>query len=358
MKGFHSSYHSMKRFPAYLLLLFFVMAQPWLQGKLTPVQTIAFGSCAKQYHPQPIWDSIVKLDPDLFIFLGDNIYGDTTDMDKLRAKYQQLGGQPGYQRLKKNCSILATWDDHDYGKNDAGAEFIKKAESQKIFLDFFEAPSDSPRRERRGVYHAQIFGNPGKRVQVILLDTRYFRSPLNNVGKPRIRIEGRTGPYMPLENSKATILGEAQWKWLEKQLLEPAEIRIIASSIQVIADQHGWECWGNMPNERKRLYALLRKTQAKGVIVLSGDRHHAEISRIEDKLSYPLYDITASGLNWKKGFSNEHNPNRIGSWYRDEHFGTLLIDWISNDPMITFQIRDLKGRPVIQHRTTLGKLSQ
>jgi alkaline phosphatase D len=73
--------------------------------------------------------------------------------------------------------VLAVWDDHDYGANDAGAEYPMKAESQRMFLDFFGVAGDSPRRRRPGIYDARVFGPPGRRVQVILLDLRYFRSP-------------------------------------------------------------------------------------------------------------------------------------------------------------------------------------
>ena len=96
----------------------------------------------------------------------------------MRAKYARLAAMPGYQAAQVACPILATWDDHDYGVDDGGGEYPKKVESQQVFLDFFGDPEDSPRRKRQGVYDAEVFGPPGKRVQVILLDTRYFRSPL------------------------------------------------------------------------------------------------------------------------------------------------------------------------------------
>jgi len=319
-----------------------------------PIQTIAFGSCAKQYLPQPIWDSIVKVQPDVFVFLGDNIYGDTTDMEKLTAKYQQLGAMAGYKRLKSVSKVLAIWDDHDYGKNDAGAEFTKKKESQKIFLDFFEEPKDSERRKTPGIYDAKIYGKEGQRVQFLLLDTRYFRSPLHKPGRPKIPIEGRHGPYAPTQDSKTTLLGEEQWKWLEEQLQKPAELRILATSIQLIADEHGWECWANFPHERQRLYHLIQKTKANGIIALSGDRHRGEISQNLKALPYPLYDITASGMNVKSRFSNEINSQRIGSPYQDEHFGTVLVDWKTGN--LTLQIRNLKGTPIIQTQTNLSTL--
>ena len=318
------------------------------------IQTIIFGSCSKQYLPQPIWDSIIKANPDVFLFLGDNIYGDTTDMDKLRAKYQELGAVEGFQRLKRRCPILAIWDDHDYGKNDAGAEFSMKVESQNVFLNFFGEPQDSLRRKTPGIYDAKIIGPVGKRVQFLLLDTRYFRSPLNKTGRPKFPQEGRRGPYSPVEDANSTLLGETQWKWLEEQLRKPAEIRILATSIQLVADEHGWECWGNFPHERKRLYDLIKKTRANGVISISGDRHRGEISKDDHSLPYPLFDITASGMNIKSRFSNELNSQRVGSPYLDEHFGAVLVDWKSGS--LTLQIRDLKGMPIIQTSTHLETL--
>jgi alkaline phosphatase D len=142
----------------------------------TVLQKIAFGSCASQNKAQPIWDMVIAEKPDLFLFIGDNIYGDTEDMSVMKNKYSQLMAKPGYQKLLKTCPLLSTWDDHDYGKNDGGSEYGMRKESEKVFLDFFNVPKDSPRRSRAGVYGAQIFGKAGQRVQVIMLDTRYFRS--------------------------------------------------------------------------------------------------------------------------------------------------------------------------------------
>jgi alkaline phosphatase D len=110
---------------------------------------IAFGSCAKSDKPQPIWDAVLAARPDLFIFLGDNVYLDTRDPAVMRRKYAELAAQPGFQRLKASgIPILATWDDHDFGENDAGADYPMKEESRRLFLDFFGAPADSPRARR------------------------------------------------------------------------------------------------------------------------------------------------------------------------------------------------------------------
>lgn len=329
---------------------------------------IAFGSCAKQDRPQPIWDSIVAAQPEYFLFLGDNIYGDSEDMDVLRAKYQLLGNQPGYQKLKQSCRVLATWDDHDYGANDAGAEYPKKRESQGVFLDFFDVPKNDPRRQQDGVYSSHLFGPVGKRIHVILLDARYFRSPLKTGFQPGEPGDGRRGKYIPNTDANATVLGETQWKWFEEQLLVPAEVRIIGTGVQLIADEHGSEMWGNFPAERRRFLQLIRKTKATGVVILSGDRHLSEIARLaadhQDGVGYPLYDVTSSSLNTPSGnltkagtrFANEINSYRVGLTYFDTNFGMVLVDWTQSDPVIRIQVRDEKSDVVLQQRLKLSEL--
>lgn len=333
------------------------------------VSRFAFGSCAKQDKPQPIWDVIVEQKPELFVWLGDNIYGDTEDMDVLRAKYKQLSDQPGYQKLLASCPVVATWDDHDYGANDAGVEYAKKRESQQIFLDFFQAPPNDPRRQREGVYSSRIYGPPGKRLQLILLDSRYFRSPLKTGYQPGEPGDGYRGKYVPNTDDGATMLGEAQWKWLDEQLRMPAEFRVIGTSVQAVTFEHGSEMWANFPRERERLFRLVRETGAKGVVLLSGDRHLAEIAKLpgDDPLGvgYPLFDVTSSSLNAPSGnftkagirFANEINRYRVGLTYFDTNFGMVHIDWSLPDPEIRLQVRDEAGGVVLQQRTRLSELS-
>ena len=328
------------------------------------LQRIAFGSCAKQDKPQPIWDAVLETKPQLFIFLGDNIYGDTEDMALLKQKWDLLDAQPGYQRLKQTCPVIGTWDDHDYGANDAGFEYPKRRESQQIFLDFLGVPKESPRRRQEGVYDAPVFGPAGRRVQVILLDARYHRSPLIKgfqAGEPG---DGYRGNYVPNEDPAATVLGETQWKWLEQQLKAPAELRLICSGAQILPTEHGSESWGNFPLERKKLFQLVRDTKAKGVVLLSGDRHLAEIMRLpadEFGVGYPITEVTSSSLNAPSGnmtkagvrFANEINRYRVGLTYFDVNFGAIEIDWSSPIPVVRAQVRDEKGGVVLQQRLQL-----
>ena len=120
-----------------------ILSTVWIQAAQQPIETIAFGSCLKQTRPQPIWGSVLQKKPDIFVLLGDNIYGDTRDMEKLESKWNDFSLISGFKKLRQNSRLLAVWDDHDYGENDAGIEFPKKVESQKIFLDFLKYPGVS-----------------------------------------------------------------------------------------------------------------------------------------------------------------------------------------------------------------------
>jgi alkaline phosphatase D len=317
------------------------------------IHSVGFGSCANQGRAQDFWAPILTNNPDLFIFMGDNIYGDTENMAMLRQEYEFLGRQPGFQQLKRQSAVVATWDDHDYGDNDMGEDFPEKKESREIFMDFWEVPKDSPRRQHEGVYDAATFGPPGKRVQVILMDTRYFRGPLKKLPER----PPNDGPYLENDDSTSTMLGEKQWAWLEKQLREPADLRLLISSIQLVANDHHWEKWGTLPRERQRLFNLIRDTGASGLIVLSGDRHRGEMSKIDGAVAYPLYDITSSALNMSHPIDYvEPNAHRIGDMVNENNFGLLTIDWEKPDPEITIQLRDLTDKVRVEQKIKLGEL--
>ncbi len=316
---------------------------------------IAFGSCSKQTKPQPILDVIVGRQPDLFIYLGDNIYGDTRDMAVLRVKYQQLADKPEFQRLRTSVPVLATWDDHDYGENDAGKEYPFKEQSKEIFLEFWQVPQESPRRQRPGIYGVQRFREGNRTVQVILLDTRTFRDPLTRTPRNRPTDSPYKNDYQPDNSPDKTLLGTAQWNWLKGVLKEPADLRIIASSIQFGHEYNGWESWTNLPREQEKFLQLLRETQANGVLFISGDVHWGEISRRELTPEYPLYDVTASGLTetWP---TLEPNRYRVGEAVRENHFGEIEVDWSHPDPPVSLRIVDLQGQIRLTETFPLSQL--
>lgn len=312
---------------------------PAAQAPETPPLTrIAFGSCSDEDHPQPLWAHITARRPDLWIWLGDNIYGDTEDMEVMRRKYRMQLAEPGYRALLAGVPVVGTWDDHDYGANNAGKEYPKRAESQQLLLDFLGVPADSPRRTREGVYASHTYGPPGRQVKVILLDTRFHRDSIGSGGD---------------------VLGEEQWAWLERELRgSRAQVHLIGSSIQVVPEEQRFEKWANFPASRERLFRLVGETRAPGVVFISGDRHIAEISRVDGTAAgYPVYDVTSSGMThtWRRD-EPEANRHRIGEKLVALNYGILHIDWDARPALLRFEIRDDQDRVRLEERIPLDLL--
>jgi alkaline phosphatase D len=320
---------------------------------VTPLRDVVFGCCLRWFE-HPMLDRTVALPMDCFVFLGDNVYGDTMNPEVLRRKYDELKRSRFFTALRAKAPILATWDDHDYGGDDAGASWPTKVESQQAFLDWIEAPPESPLRRREGIYDAHVFGPPGRRVQILLLDTRYFRSRLRYGAQEPVP---GGGPYAPNLDPSATMLGSAQWSWLEEQLRAPAEFRIVASSIQFAAAFHGGEAWANFPREQDRFLDLIEETRADGLLFVSGDRHWSELSRIDGRLGYPIYDLTIGSLTQTNPEPLPPNGNRVSSSvYEREAVGRMRIDWSAADPTIDLEALDVDGAPQVARRLTLAEL--
>ncbi|RXG15407.1 alkaline phosphatase D [Leeuwenhoekiella aestuarii] len=282
---------------------------------------IAFGSCNKVDLANPFWEDMGNRDPDLFIWGGDVIYADTEDMSNMEEMYTVQKRNPAYKNFIANTEVLGTWDDHDYGINDGGADYAKKRQSQNLFLDFLGVADDAPSRNREGVYNSKTYVKAGKSIKVIVLDTRYFRTPLNASADPNKR-------YEPRRKKNGTILGEQQWQWFKEELSEKTDFTIIMSSIQLLSAEHGFETWGNFPKEVKRFIKAVKRSKANAVLVLSGDRHISEFSKKNMKdLAYPLIDFTSSGLTHSyTAYNGEPNRYRVGKVVSVRSYGLVDID--------------------------------
>jgi alkaline phosphatase D len=155
------------------------------------------------------------------------------------------------------------------------------------------------------------------------------------------------------------MLGPVQWRWLEEELTHStARINILVSSTQVIPQDHKWEKWANFPASRQRLFALIRSSQVSGLIIISGDRHMAEISKLDDPgLPYPVYEVTSSGMthSWHD-FTHEPNRHRVGQVFPGKNFGTIDIQWTS-DPEVMLRVHDEENEIVLWEFLRLSQIS-
>ena len=296
---------------------------------------IAFGSCLDQEDPQPIWNSVYKDAIDSFIFLGDNVYGDIPSgkLNKMHEAYKLQAEMIPVWLFKKNVEVI--WDDHDFGENDGGASYPLKQEAQKLYLDFWRIPSDDVRHTREGIYTNKIININGFKINLILLDTRYFRSDLK-------KTKGVKQVYLKNKELNATILGDQQWSWLMEVMKIKTDLTIVATSIQLLATEHRFEKWSNFPADHLKLKNLL-KSQSRPIVVISGDRHQGAIYRDEN-----IYEITSSSLN--KTISSifskpkEIDKYMLGEMFSGENYGLITVD--TDKKIVDLEIKDINGNRV------------
>eukprot|EP01087_Luapelamoeba_hula_P013909 TRINITY_DN400_c1_g1_i1.p1 TRINITY_DN400_c1_g1~~TRINITY_DN400_c1_g1_i1.p1 ORF type:complete len:454 (-),score=44.97 TRINITY_DN400_c1_g1_i1:21-1382(-) len=329
------------------------------------VNRLAFGSCNHETatDKQHIWTTIAAWKPDVWVWLGDVVYADTkvftvvwhpSPTRVMHDKYALQKKNPHYHAFlhsQTNTSVIGTWDDHDFGKNNGGSEYVDRKASQQLFLEFLDEPRDSPRWKQSGVYGSYTYGPPGKQLKIILLDVRYNRD-LPHASEPGASVD---------------MLGQEQWQWLEEQVEDArkhSNMLLVGSGIQVLpSDKPFQEKWSTWPESRKRLMALLRSTRIP-TFILSGDVHYAEIlkdhpSCDEAKVTEGvLYEATSSGLTHSCGSSlplglcNFLLNLFVSRWhtsdfYEYENWGSLVIHWANTS--VSLHIHAADGTVAIRH---------
>tara|TARA_B100001564_G_C20630441_1_gene666892 strand:+ start:393 stop:1418 length:1026 start_codon:yes stop_codon:yes gene_type:complete len=302
---------------------------------------IGFASCLNQEKKMPIFNTIKAEGFELFLMMGDNVYGNSKSehLKELNAAYNKQ--RKNFDKLDFDFPIEAIWDDNDYGLGDGGKEYHLKEKSKELFLEFWGISNDDPRRKRSGLYHEIMKDYKSKSIQILFLDTRTFRDNLKPsddkgaVGKER---------YIPFLDSSLTMLGDEQWQWLAQKMSVKTDYRFIISSIQFLAIGHGWECWNNLPYERQKLINLIDRSNIKHTVLLSGDRHRAGLYRLITKSNKIISEMTSSSLNVPYSNSEELGPLRIGGTYSRENYGVIHLDELEDS--ISVSLKNIKNEVV------------
>ncbi len=312
-----------------LLMVQYVQAQDTLR--------LAFGSCNKAHLDQSYWTEISREKADAWIWLGDIVYADTEKSGVLKKKFKELKTNQYYKDFIKTHEIYGIWDDHDYGTNDGGKHYKIKKNSRDILFDFLDLPKNNPAWEREAAYQSHIIKGENITVRLLLLDVRYFRDEL-------LRDTGGNHRYS--SDDTAQILGETQWKWLEQELESTTEdVIIIGSGFQMIPEEHPYEKWADYPKERKRLLDILALYHHKNIVLISGDRHMAEVSAIAVDAEHLVYEITSSGLThtWTLG-DFEPNIFRIREFFPVKNYATLDIYKQGDILSVNSKIKSIEGK--------------
>ncbi len=304
---------------------------------------IALLGCHQQNNPAPALEYFADvLKPDFAVWLGDNVYADTrTDPQHIQRQLEVLEQKAGFQKLRNTVPFFVTWDDHDYGLNNSGAEYIFKEESKQIFRKFWRVEEEIP-AELDGVYYAKIEKLPnGKTIQFLMIDTRY-----NNER------------YLPdIRKKDADMLGEKQWRWLEEQLKIPADVRLFVSGQQVLLNKtNRWETWSKVGKSQKRLDELLTRLNPNNLIILTGDQHTAEVLKSLRKMKYKTYEIMACGINQTERPGRA--PNRVAGPDKTLHSAPVLeLHWDAGNPFVVIKNHDVENKSIgLEYKIYLSRI--
>ena len=286
------------------------------------VQRVAMAGCHRQDQPAPAMYRYVQAKPDLMIWMGDNVYADTSDdISHIEKCYGLLAGQPAFSQLQENVPFAVIWDDHDFGMDNEGKGYALKKESKALFRKFWKLESEIP-ADRDGIYHARYFGEGDQRLQLILLDGRYNRDD---------------------EGDTSDTLGDRQWEWLAGELRKPARLRFIANGYQFLLDRESrFETWSKFPEAQQRLFALIRETKADGVIFLAGDQHYGEVSRWSKAIGYDAIEFMFCGINQEEPHVfNSHRVSPVA--HAKNSYALIDIQWEASEgdvPHVDFRCFD------------------
>ncbi|WP_046746027.1 alkaline phosphatase D family protein [Kordia zhangzhouensis] len=325
--------------------------QPLWQYRTDPPNfKIVLGSCnfineKKDDRPKPygakyqIFDAILKKDPDLMLWVGDNMYLRTPDFmteTGIRHRYQHTRATKELQALLGSVHHYATWDDHDYGPNDADRSYVNKKITEQTFNDYW------------GNLNTNAVGNGGitqhfawNDIEFFMLDNRYHRAPNDD---PSI--------------DKA-YLGKEQLNWLIDALTtSKATFKIVINGGQVLSDVAKFENYATYPTERTELLQRLHNAKIEGVLFISGDRHHTEISRLERKDAYPLIDITCSPLTAGTHTArDEGNTLQVkGTTYYNRNFGIIEVTGKRSNRELLLIIYDSEGNKIFDYQIKAQEL--
>jgi alkaline phosphatase D len=289
-----------------------------------------------------IFSSIAQEKGDLMLWLGDNIYLNEPDWNTrtgIQYRYTTSRSYKVLQPLLAQMSHYAVWDDHDYGPNDADRSFIHKDLTRAAFQAFWANPSYGINGQG-GITSMFIWSD----CDFFLLDDRWFRSP-----------------YLRKTGDKI-MLGEGQIEWLIDALRSSqATFKFVCVGSVVLSTANVYENYIRVaPEERQQLLDAIQAEGISGVIFLTGDRHHTEMSKWKPVGGFPIYDLTVSPFT-SGTYGGDGAANTLllpGTEYVGRNYAALDVSGPRLDRRVTITIKDKSGKQVWQQEIKAADMLQ
>lgn len=308
-----------------------------------PPFTIAIGSCLYINDPEydrpgdpyggqyEILESIHQKNPDLMLWLGDNVYYREVDFyseAQMAERYRHTRSIEEMQALIAGSVNLAIWDDHDYGPNDSDRTYRMRRQTLNIFKTYWPNPAFGT-LETPGIFFRYKYSD----VEFFMTDNRFHRAP-NKV-----------------DNSSDDYLGREQLNWLKESLVSSnATFKLIVVGNQATNIHSKHESFSKYRERYNELMQFLASNKIEGVVFLSGDRHFTELLKTERNGLYPLYEFTSSPLTsgTYSGIvesKEAENPLRVDGTlvYETRNFGMVQVGGERGERTLTLQTYDVEG---------------
>lgn len=322
----------------------------WQWRKPAPDFSFLTGSCSYFNEPEfdrpgkpygrdsSIFETMAKEKSAFMLWLGDAWY--TREVDYYsewgmwyRASHDRA--LPVVQNFLKSMPQFAIWDDHDYGPNDIGKNFILKEASRNVFNSYFCNPSSG--ENGQGIYTIINWGD----ADVFLTDDRWWRC----ADRMKDSVDGKPNPAKEM-------LGRQQMEWLKNSLLySTAAFKIVAMGSQALNPVSPYDTWWDFPAEYDEFMNFLQEYKIDGVVFLTGDRHHSEVIKVDRPGTYPLFDVTVSPLT-SNGYpfagKEKNNPYRVTGIDLKQNYGKFSFSGERNARKLTVEFFGLKGEKLTE----------
>ena len=311
----------------------------------------AFASC--QQYEQGYFNAyrhIAADAPDLVAFLGDYIYESSWGKDLVRshaslephaledyrARHALYRGDPDLQDAHAACPWVLTWDDHevdnDYADDrpedgmDRASFLLRRAAAYRAYYEHMPMPS----RMRPDGPNMRIYTllGWGSLARFHILDTRQYRSwqacprPRRRGGSNTVDVEQCTRITAP----GRSMLGRQQERWLETALSESGAAWNVIAQTTAMAQfdqkpgpgRRAWtDAWDGYPAARDRLLAAVEAKRVRNPVVIGGDVHSFNVSRLRRNFDDLEAPVTASEFVTTSITSQAWSQERMNQYLPD-----------------------------------------
>ena len=301
---------------------------------------IAFGSCADEDAATgEVWQQIGRSQADAVVLMGDSPYIDSTKLAHQRKRYREFASQPALASVLSQTPWYGTWDDHDFGRDGANGGLAGKERARQVFVEYHA--NQSYGENGQGIYTSFRRGP----VETFIVDARWFAN---------------TGPSK-FADEEPTLLGAAQWAWLEAGLKNStAPVKVIVSGM-IFNDAvrpNKPDYWGAYPAERRGLFEVIGRHKVKGVVLVSGDIHRSRVVKhdSQDSAGYDLIELISSPMHHRIIESaNAPHPGLIWDAGLKNSFLLLTVDRQETATSTTAQFIDRTGDIAFEYRVPFAE---